>query len=118
MGRCKDTGERNSSILLGTRPARNDLLLSNACRHQALIDVWSYPAETEIPYFRSHVVCAKCGGRGNKIDVRPNWKEQPPGASLTWKTVAMSRAILFDAIFATVFAIVMVTIARFLWALM
>jgi hypothetical protein len=41
--------------------------------------------ETEIPYFRSHVVCAKCGSRGNKIDVRPNWKEQPPGASLTGK---------------------------------
>ena len=26
---------------------------------------------------RSRVVCAKCGSRGNKIDVRPNWKEQP-----------------------------------------
>jgi hypothetical protein len=32
--------------------------------------------------------------------------------------VAMSRAILFDAIFAIVFATMMVTIARFLWALM
>ena len=31
------------------------------------------------------VVCAKCGGRGNKIDVRPNWKEQPAGGSLTGK---------------------------------
>jgi hypothetical protein len=30
----------------------------------------------------------------------------------------MSRAILFDAIFAIVFAIMMVTIARFLWAMM
>jgi hypothetical protein len=30
----------------------------------------------------------------------------------------MSRAILFDAIFATVFATMMVSIARFLWALM
>jgi hypothetical protein len=35
--------------------------LNDACRHVALIDVWSYPAETEIPYFRSRVVCAKCG---------------------------------------------------------
>ena len=34
------------------------------------------------------------------------------------KGVAMSRAILGDAIFAVVFSIVMVTIARFLWALM
>jgi hypothetical protein len=59
--------------------------LNDACRHTALIDVWSYPAETEIPYFRSHVVCAKCGSRGNKTDVRPNWKEQPPQPSLTVK---------------------------------
>jgi hypothetical protein len=59
--------------------------LNEACRHTALIDVWSYPAKTEIPYFRSHVVCAKGGSRGNKIDVRPNWKEQPPSDSLTGK---------------------------------
>jgi hypothetical protein len=59
--------------------------LNDACRHVALIDVWSYTAETEIPYFRSRVVCAKCGSREKKIDVRPNWKEQPPQASLTGK---------------------------------
>jgi hypothetical protein len=59
--------------------------LNDACRHQALIDVSSYPADTEVPWFRSRVVCAKCGGRGNKIDVRPKWKEQPMGASLTGK---------------------------------
>jgi hypothetical protein len=59
--------------------------LNDACRHTALIDVWSYPAETEIPYFRRYVVCAKCGSRGNKIDVRPNWKEQPSGPSLVGK---------------------------------
>jgi hypothetical protein len=51
--------------------------LNDACRHVALIEVWSYAPDTEIPYFRSRVVCAKCGSRGNKIDVRPNWKEQP-----------------------------------------
>jgi hypothetical protein len=51
----------------------------------ALIEVWSYSPETEIPYFKSWVVCAKCGARGNKIDVRPNWKEQPPSESLTGK---------------------------------
>jgi hypothetical protein len=61
--------------------------LNPACRHTALIEVWSYPAETEIPipYFKSRVVCAKCGSRRDKIDVRPNWKEQPPGDSLTGK---------------------------------
>jgi hypothetical protein len=59
--------------------------LNDACRHTALINVSSYPAETEIPYFKSRVVRAKCGSKGNKIDVRPNWKEQPPQESLTGK---------------------------------
>jgi hypothetical protein len=59
--------------------------LNDACRRVALIDVSGYPADTDVPSFRSRAVCAKCGGRGNKIDVRPNWKEQPPGASLTGK---------------------------------
>ena len=59
--------------------------LNPACRRTALIEVWSYPAETEIPYFKSRVVCANCGARGNKIDVRPNWKEQTPQASFTGK---------------------------------
>jgi hypothetical protein len=59
--------------------------LNDACRHQALVDVSSYPADTEVPWFRTRVVCAKCGGRGNKIDVRPNWKEEPPQESLTGK---------------------------------
>jgi hypothetical protein len=59
--------------------------LNDACRHVALIDVSSYPADTEVPWFRSRVVCAKCGSRGNKIDARPNRKEQPPSESLTGK---------------------------------
>jgi hypothetical protein len=59
--------------------------LNDACRHTALIDVSNYPAETEVPSFGRRVVCAECGSRGNKIDVRPNWKEQPPSQSLTGK---------------------------------
>jgi hypothetical protein len=59
--------------------------LNDACRHTALIYVSSYSAETEVPYFRSRVVCAKCGSRGNKIDVLSNWKERPAQASLTGK---------------------------------
>ena len=59
--------------------------LNDACRHVALIDVSAYPAETEVPSFGPRVACAKCGSRGNKIDVRPNWKEQPTGESLTGK---------------------------------
>jgi hypothetical protein len=42
--------------------------LNDACGHQALIDVSSYPAETDVPWSKS---------RGNKIGARPNWKEQP-----------------------------------------
>jgi hypothetical protein len=59
--------------------------LNPACRHEALIDVSSYPADTEVPWFRTRVVCAKCGSRRDKIDVRPNWKEQPTQSSLTGK---------------------------------
>ena len=50
--------------------------LNDTCGHTTLIEVWSYPAATD--YFKRRVVCAMCGARGNGIDVRPNWKEQPP----------------------------------------
>jgi hypothetical protein len=39
--------------------------------------VSSYPGDTEVPWFGGKVVCAKCGARGQRIDVRPNWKEAP-----------------------------------------
>jgi hypothetical protein len=51
--------------------------LNDASGHQALIDVSSYPGDTEVPWFGGKVVCAKCGARGRRIDVRPNWKEAP-----------------------------------------
>jgi hypothetical protein len=53
------------------------LALNDSCRHQALIDASSYPVETEVLWVKSRVKCGKCSGRGNKIDVHPNWKEQP-----------------------------------------
>jgi hypothetical protein len=59
--------------------------LNDACRHQGLIDVSQYPADTEVQSFASKVVCAKCGSRGRHINVRLNWKEQPPRESLTGK---------------------------------
>ena len=59
--------------------------LNDACRHQALIDVSSYDGDTPVPWFTSKVVCNKCGARGRKIDVRPNWKEQPSQQILTGK---------------------------------
>jgi hypothetical protein len=59
--------------------------LNDACRHQGIIDVSTYPADTEVPWFANKVVCAKCGARSRHIDVRPNWKELPPRPSLTGK---------------------------------
>jgi hypothetical protein len=47
-------------------------------RHQALIDVASCPGEAPVPWFGTKVKCAKCGARGRRIDVRPNWKEASP----------------------------------------
>jgi transposase len=51
--------------------------LNDSCKHQALIDVSSYPGDTSVPWFRRKVKCAKCGARGNRIDARPNWKKAP-----------------------------------------
>ena len=36
---------------------------NDACRHQAIIDVSSYPPSTPVPWFRSRVKCGKCGGK-------------------------------------------------------
>jgi hypothetical protein len=57
--------------------------LNHAGRHEALLDVSGWPAETEVPSFRPRIKCSKCGGRN--VDVRPNWKEQPMSESLTGK---------------------------------
>ncbi len=51
--------------------------LNNSCRHQALIDVSSYPGDT--PVLGTKVKCSKCGAHGRRIDVRPNWKENWQG---------------------------------------
>ena len=37
--------------------------LNDACRHQALIDVSSYPADIEVPWFRHRVKCVEWGSR-------------------------------------------------------
>jgi hypothetical protein len=59
--------------------------LNDACRHQGLIDVSTFPDDVEVPSFGPKAVCAKCGARGRHIDVRPNWKEQSERSSLTGK---------------------------------
>jgi hypothetical protein len=58
--------------------------LNEACRHQAVIEVSSYPGDTPVLWFRSKVKCAKCGARHSRIDVRPNWKAQP-GMPKNWE---------------------------------
>jgi hypothetical protein len=35
--------------------------LNDTCRHQALIDVSSYPDEVEVPWFQRRIKCGKCG---------------------------------------------------------
>jgi hypothetical protein len=42
---------------------------------QALINVSSYPDDMEVPSFGRRAKSGKCGGK--RVDVRPNWKEQP-----------------------------------------
>jgi hypothetical protein len=69
--------------------------LNDSCRHQALIDVSKYPGDTPVPWFRSKVKCAKCGARGNRIDVRPNWKEAP-GTIVTGPADRLCRAETSD----------------------
>ena len=77
--------DSNSACWTATGSSESDSWAVADLWVHALIDVSSYPAETEVPYFQSKVVCGKCGSRGNKIDVRPNWKEQPPSESLIGK---------------------------------
>jgi hypothetical protein len=48
---------------------------NHACRHQAIIGVSSYPADTPVPWLRTRVKCGNCAGK--RVDVRPNWKDGP-----------------------------------------
>ena len=57
--------------------------LNPDCLHSALLDVTSYPPDVSVPSFTPRLVCSRCCGK--RIDVRPNWKEQPPQHSLTGK---------------------------------
>ena len=51
--------------------------LNDSCRHQAVIDVSKYPGDVLVTWFAGKVVCNKCGARGRRINVRPNWKKRP-----------------------------------------
>jgi hypothetical protein len=38
--------------------------------------VSGYPDVIEVQSFGKRAKCAKCGARGHRIDVRPNWPER------------------------------------------
>ncbi len=50
--------------------------LNHSCRHELIFSADEYPDDTKLSWFRSRMVCSKCGGK--RIDVRPNWKERSP----------------------------------------
>jgi hypothetical protein len=37
---------------------------NDACRHQLVIGVSSYPGDVEVPWFQRWIKCGKCGRRG------------------------------------------------------
>ena len=65
--------------------------LNDACRHFGLIDVSKFPHDTEVPSFARKVVCAQCGSRGNKIDVRPKSYANHDAALKEWIRGKTSR---------------------------
>jgi hypothetical protein len=42
--------------------------LKSSCRHEGLIDVWNYRADTEVPSFARKATCAKCGARSTELE--------------------------------------------------
>ena len=90
--------------------------LNDACRHTALIDVSSYPAGTEVPWFGRRAIRGQVRQQARRCS--PKVERATCAAESDRQGVAMSRAILGDAIFAIVFSIVIVTFARFLWAML
>jgi hypothetical protein len=56
--------------------------LNEACRHQGVIDVSSYPGDTLVQWFKFKVKCTKRGGRGNKIDCHAELERSGPSHRL------------------------------------
>ena len=54
--------------------------LRDGCRHAGLIDVSQYPADTEVQWFHSHMVCTKCGARGETHRCSPELERATTGA--------------------------------------
>src|SRR5262245_40664747 len=50
--------------------------LNQACRHEVVFDVSSYPDDMDVQSLAPRMICSKCGGE--KAFGRPNWKLQAP----------------------------------------
>jgi hypothetical protein len=59
--------------------------LNGACRHVALIDVFELFSRNTCAVVPRQSCLREVRDRGNKIDVRSNWKKQPVQPSLTGK---------------------------------
>jgi hypothetical protein len=64
--------------------------LNDACRNRAVIDVSKYPGDTLVRWFAGKVMCAKCGARGRRIDVQPNWNEREGRPDNRWAGVMLN----------------------------
>jgi hypothetical protein len=58
-------------------------ILGNLFVRHASGETLQHIALARPPWSGLRMKCTKCGGRN--VDVRPNWKEQPPAESLTGK---------------------------------
>ena len=58
--------------------------LNDACRHQALIDVSSYPPATEVHWFKTRVTCGKSAGAATRSTCVPTGKNEP-GMPSDWR---------------------------------
>jgi predicted DNA-binding ribbon-helix-helix protein len=79
QGMAKQRHEPGSPMTLGSLRqlgVRGLLLVcvDPNCRHESIMSVDDYADAIELPSFAPRMVCSKCG---EKVQVRPNWKEMP-----------------------------------------
>jgi hypothetical protein len=66
--------------------------LNDACRHQAIIDVSSYPGDTPVPWFKTKAKCAKRGAKGNRMVPK---EQQPPGRPMDRRDRTLRILVFF-----------------------
>ena len=65
LGNMRELGVRGLHILC----------LNPACCHELTFSADDYAHDIEVSWFRSRMICGKCGGK--RVCVRPDWKEGP-----------------------------------------